>query len=323
MNVQRRGVWIAAVLAPALLLGACAPPVKERRPVDWSYVRTKVPAFWWYGDKMIDVPAARAKGATGAGRIVAIVDTGVLSGHEDLPPATPGLATCGTNSADTSDRRGHGTQLAGIVVGKDKGAATQGVAPAAALVPIKVDCGVVTADSLTRGVDAAIARNAEIVLLALGAYPPAPPDVDAFMSERADRNPGILFVVASIWDGSAAFPFPSWTRRGNVVVVAAMTLADGKGEVPYSARAGDLWAPGRDVETASIDLLTTTRVHDKFFMQGTSAASAIVAGCAALVKQKTGHAGARLKDALIAAAEPKPELKPGSNRRLNCGKAVP
>ena len=54
-------------------------------------------------------------------------------------------------------------------------------------------------------------------------------------------------------------------------------------------------------------------------MQGTSAASAIVAGCAALVKEKTGQTGARLKAALVQAAEP----KPGLGARLNCGKAIP
>ena len=46
-------------------------------------------------------------------------------------------------------------------------------------------------------------------------------------------------------------------------------------------------------------------------MQGTSAAAAIVAGCAALVKEKTGQTGTRLKAALVQAAEPKPGLEPG------------
>jgi subtilisin family serine protease len=140
MNVQRRDVWLVAALAPALLLGACAPPVKDRadRP-RWSYVRTQLPPFWWYQPGLVDVKGARAKAATGAGVVVAIVDTGVLAAHEDLAPALAGLATCGANSADTGDRSGHGTQLAGIVLGKDPGNATQGVAPAAALVTIKVD----------------------------------------------------------------------------------------------------------------------------------------------------------------------------------------
>ena len=57
-------------------------------------------------------------------------------------------------------QNGHGTQLAGIAAGKDPGRATRGVAPAARLIPIKVSCGLVTADALTKGVDRAIAEKA-------------------------------------------------------------------------------------------------------------------------------------------------------------------
>ena len=52
-------------------------------------------------------------------------------------------------------------------------------------------------------------------------------------------------------------------------------------------------------------------------------ASAIVAGCAVLVKERTGQTGARLKGALVQAAEPKPGLGAVNNRRLSCGKAIP
>lgn len=323
MSRRRRGVWLGAALGPALLLGACASmkdPVERPR---WSYVRTVLPAFWWYQPDLVDVKGARGKAATGAGVVVAIVDTGVLAGHEDLSAPRPGVATCGASATDTGDRNGHGTQLAGIVLGKDPGQSTQGVAPEAALLPIKVDCGLVSADSLTRGIDAAITRGAHVVLLALGAYPPGPPDVEAFLTDRADGNPGVLFVVASVWEGGAHAPFPAWTRRPNVVVVGAMTLDDGKAEVPSKPKGGDLWAPGRDVETASIDPAPAASPHDRFYMQGTSAASAIVAGCAALVRQRTGLAGAALKEALVRTAEPRPDLKPGSDRRINCNKAVP
>jgi hypothetical protein len=59
---------------------------------------------------------------------------------------------------------------------------------------------------------------------------------------------------------------------------------------------------GRRVEMSK-QLITVASVllpnsHAQFSMQGNSAASAIVAGCAALVKEKTGHAGSQLKDTL-------------------------
>lgn len=324
MNRDRRGVLVVTAVALALLLPACATtPKPEGKVQRWSYVETRLPPYWWAA--LVDIGGARGRGATGSERRIAILDTGVLPGHEDLANVSPGTATCGTNIADTNttDTNGHGTQLAGIAAGRDPGRATRGVAPAARLIPIKVSCGLVTADALTKGVDRAIAEKADVVLLAPGGYPAGPPDVSAFLKDRIGKNPDILFVVASVWDGTV-YPLPEWTRLDNALVVAAMTLDDARNEVRFSDRAGDVWAPGRDVETADIAPdPANPSLHAPYMMQGTSAASAIVAGCAALVKERTGQTGARLKAALVQAAEPKPGLGAVNNRRLSCGKAIP
>jgi subtilisin family serine protease len=243
----------------------------------------------------------------------------------------PGEATCGKTPADTDDKNGHGTQLAGIAVGRDPGHATRGVAPDAVLVPIKIDCGLVSAESLTKGIDAAIKRKPDVILLAIGGYPAGPPDVATFMQSRVSANPGILFVVASVWDG-IHYVFPKWTRADNALVVAAMTLdaqmgardkVDRTKEIPYSARRGDIWAPGRNVATADIELPPGSTMHSQYFMHGTSPAAGIVAGCAALVKGKTGASGAALRNALVSKADPKPDLGATSNGRVNCNQALP
>ena len=318
MNRDRRGVLVVTAAALALLLPACATtPKPEGKVQEWSYVETPLPPYWWAA--LVNIGGARGRGATGTDRRIAILDTGILPGQEDLPNVSPGTATCGTNSTDTTDKNGHGTQLAGIAAGKDPGRVTRGVAPVATLIPIKVSCGLVTADALTKGIDRAIAEKPDVVLLAPGGYPAGPPDVSAFFKDRIGKNPDILFVVASVWDGNV-YPLPEWTRLANALVVAAMTLDNKGNEVHYSYRAGDIWAPGRDVETADIvPDPADSRLHAPYMMQGTSAASAIVAGCAALVKEKTGQTGGRLKAALVQAAEP----KPGLGARLNCGKAIP
>jgi hypothetical protein len=324
MNRYRRGVWFVAVVALFLLLPACAAPVAKSPVETFSYVNSRLGGTWWYD--LVGVSAARAKGATGKDRTMAIVDTGLLPGHEDFDftNVRQGAAPCASNPTDTTDKRGHGTELAGIAVGKDPGQATRGLAPASGLIPIKIDCGAVSAMWLTQGLDAAIAKGAEIILIALGAYPTDPPDVQAFLTDRVGKNPDKLFVVASMWDGSV-YPFPEWTRLPNVLVVAAMTL-DGTREVPYNAKLGDLWAPGMEVQTAGIDPSPSANPHYPESMQGTSAASAIAAGCAILVKEmlvktKPSLTGAELKTALTQAAEVKPDL--GSSGRLNCAKAIP
>lgn len=334
MNRNRVGVWPVVVLMMSFLLTACATAKKDgadRKVGTWSYITTKIGPSWWYD--RIDVKGARAKGTTGAGRSIAVVDTGLLPGHEDFEPARilPGFAPCASDTTNTTDKKGHGTELAGIAAGMDPGTATFGVAKAASLIPIKVDCGVVYADQLKDGIQAAIDRKADIVLIALGGYPTDRPDLDALLIDLVSKNPGTLFVVASMWDGSAQYPFPDWTRPNppknkvdNVIVVAAMTDDEQGNEVPYNAHLGDLWAPGRGVQTASIEPSPTANPHEPYPMQGTSAASAIVAGCAALVKEKaTGLTGEQLKKALIDAAEPQVNLPSPNNKRLNCNGAVP
>jgi hypothetical protein len=326
-------VRVLTLVAVALWLTACAASPPGSRPgagiqANWSYVGTPLEAFWW--TEVIDLPGARARAGSGAGATVAIVGTGVRTGHEDIGKILPGEATCGSTPADTEDRNGHGTQLAGIAVGRDPGRATRGVAPDAALVPIKVDCGVVSAAALAKGIDAAIARKPDVILLAIGGYPSGTPDVAAFMSSRVGANPGILFVVASAWDGTY-YPFPAWTQADNALVVAAMTLdayqdarhkVDKNAEIPYSARRGHIWAPGRGVATADIEAQPGSAGHKAFLMHGTSPAAATVAGCAALVKSRTGLAGAALRKALVSSAEPKVGLGAAPNGRLNCARAL-
>jgi subtilisin family serine protease len=314
------------VVMLSFVLTACATAQMDgagRKVGTWSYVKTPLKSSWWYD--LVDVKGARAKQKTGADTIIAIVDTGLLPGHEDFDPSKilPGFAPCASDTTDTTDKRGHGTELAGIAVGLDPGKATSGVAPAAWLIPIKVDCGLVYADHLTQGIQAAVDKKAQVILIALGGYPTDRPDLDTLLKDLVGKNEGALFVVASMWDGSAQYPFPKWTALKNAVVVAAMTIDDQGNEVPYNAQFGDLWAPGRDVQTASIGPSPKANPHDPYLMQGTSAASAIVAGCAALVKEKTDLTPEQLKRALIDAAVPQLNLGPTNNKRLNCSRAIP
>jgi subtilase family protein len=133
-------------------------------------------------------------------------------------------------------------------------------------------------------------------------------------------------VVASVWDGQTTYAlpdgntykFPPWTLLDNVLLVAGMRL-DGADEVEFSDKSGKIWAPARDVETASIEDAPGTRgKHAPFLMQGTSAAAAIVAGCAAAVKLDN-EMGKSLKDRLVNTAAP---TLPGRKPRLNCFGAV-
>src|ERR1700675_2152510 len=76
MNRDRRGALVVTAAALALLLPACATaPKPEGRVQTWSYVETRLPPYWWAA--LVDVGGARGRGATGAERRIAILDTGV------------------------------------------------------------------------------------------------------------------------------------------------------------------------------------------------------------------------------------------------------
>jgi hypothetical protein len=144
------------------------------------------------------------------------------------------------------------------------------------------------------------------------------------------KHPEILFVVASVWDGKTmytlpdgtSYVFPPWTQKyKNVLLVAGMTL-DGADEIEYNDKSGHIWAPARDVETASIEdpQPGMGTKHPQFLMQGTSAAAAIVAGCAAAVKTDS-DSGETLKDRLVRKAAYTVGGS-GGKPRLNCFGAV-
>jgi hypothetical protein len=104
--------------------------------------------------------------------------------------------------------------------------------------------------------------------------------------------------------------------------MTTVTIRDGQTtrdvEVPFNEKRGDIWAPGRDIETASIDRSPSARPYDEpYLMQGTSAAAAIVAGCAALIKEATTHTGTQLRQDVLEASE---EAGLPTGRRLKCSK---
>jgi serine protease AprX len=90
----------------------------------------------------IGAPALWGMGYAGAGRVVAIMDTGVDVNHDDLAPRWRG----GVNSwydpngehAAPYDSDGHGTRVMGVLVGGDATGTAIGVAPEAQWIAVKM-----------------------------------------------------------------------------------------------------------------------------------------------------------------------------------------
>lgn len=106
---------------------------------------------------LIGAPALWAMGHTGAGVVVASMDTGVDPAHPDLSARWRG----GSNSwfdpngehATPYDRTGHGTQTMGLLVGGSAGGTAIGVAPDARWIAVKIfdDAGKATLSGIHQG----------------------------------------------------------------------------------------------------------------------------------------------------------------------------
>ena len=168
----------------------------------------------------------------GAGEIVGVIDSGVDSSHPDLSGSIKSYQQ--VSGATATDKDGHGTHVAGIIVGSGKASSgkIKGVAPGATLsvVGIVDENGqpIFPAD-LTDYIKRATTDNAKVVNMSVGcggtngSYGPYAQSLDTFVYE----NPEVLIVVASGNDGTANQGYPDYqtvatpATGNNVIAVGA------------------------------------------------------------------------------------------------------
>jgi subtilisin family serine protease len=128
-------------------------------------------------------------GRTGRGVTVAVVDSGIASGHPHVGAIQRGIALVGEDPSDFRDRIGHGTAVAAAIREK---------APDAELLAVRVfDRALSTsADTLARAIVWSAEHGAALINLSLGTNNPAR---EALMREAVIRvqSLGALVVAAS------------------------------------------------------------------------------------------------------------------------------
>jgi subtilisin family serine protease len=252
--------------------------------------------------------------SNGAGVTVAVLDSGVASDMDLGDRILASVSFAGT--AVQPDPGGHGTHIAGIVAGNGLRSAGQyvGMAPAANIVDVRVlDAnGNGRLSSVIHGIEWVVANRAQynirVINLSLGA-PPAPTyrvDLLAAAVEMAWKR-GIVVVVAAGNDGPAGGTVQSPGIDPYAITVGAtddqgtLTLADDQlawfsswGTPTGGQPKPDLVAPGRRlvsirVPGSTLDGLfaehrvTATNGSSYFRLTGTSQASGVVSGAAALM----------------------------------------
>ena len=253
---------------------------------------------------------------------VAVVDSGVDSGHPELAPNVDERRGRDfvDDDRDPADIHGHGTHVAGTIAAQGNNAAgVAGINWRQALFAVRVLDGDDTGTTATVAAGLDYAGNAGAAVVS-AAFTGAGRDevLDSVMRD----HPATVFVFAAGNSGSDIDRAPIWpcaSDEDNAICVAATTQNDAlAGFSNFGARTVDLAAPGDTI-------LSTWPGGGLEFQTGTSMAAAHVAGVAALVLAHRPYLPApEVRDAVLYGGDRVAGLrvKTATGRRLNARGAM-
>lgn len=232
--------------------------------------------------------------------IVAIVDTGVDTGHPDLQgQLVPGYDFAG-NDFDPypSSGNAHGTACAGIVVAKaNNNLGVSGVAPNCKVMPMRVSMVSGSASTMTRAdaIHAAADSGASIISNSWqtgGIFYQFLEDAVIYAKNTGRNGLGCVIFWSAGNDSFTQIPWPK--SMGEVISVAAMSMCDERKN--YNSCDGETWwgstyGDSLDVATPGVKIYTTDISGSSGYengdytadFNGTSSACPNAAGVGALV----------------------------------------
>jgi subtilisin family serine protease len=262
---------LCAALLPAAAHGAGGDPLRSHQ----------------WGLDLIHADQAHAV-STGAGAVVAVVDTGIDASHPDLAGRIgPGWDFVDGDSTP-EDGNGHGTHVSGIIAADaGNGIGVDSVAPGATIMPVRVlDSGGSGSDAnVAAGIDWATDHGANVINLSLGGAVPTPglglgDAITAAVQHALDQ--GVIVVSAA---GNDGLPFcENDSFGGKVLCVGAVDKRENRSFFSSFGSGLSLVAPGgSDMPGTDEDVLSTWNDGGYQELAGTSQATPHVSGVAALL----------------------------------------
>lgn len=269
---------------------------------------------------------AESKSNKGTGIHVAVIDTGIDTGHSDLRNNIAGGKNCSTGSS-YRDQNGHGTHVAGTIAASNNDRGVVGVAPEAKLWSVRVldRNGSGTWSSVICGVDFVTSKAPKnggpitVANMSLGGGGTSDNNCGNTNSDALHkaicnaRDAGVTFVVAAGNSGADASQSVPAAYDDAVITVSALADSDGKaggtgGATSYGA--DDIFASfsnyGSPVDIAApgVNIYSTWLSGRYKTISGTSMATPHVAGVAALyIATHPGALWTEVKSALQSLGE--------------------
>jgi type VII secretion-associated serine protease mycosin len=254
-----------------------------------------LPTEWWFTSWGIEDrvwPITQGQGVT-----VAVLDTGVEASIPDMSPVVlPGTDETGGSGdgrtdLDTSAVPGHGTGMASLIASQGTHTGFVGVAPRARILPVVIQ-GLVGAAA---GIRYAVDHGAKVINISQAAPSACPDDVQKAVGYALQHD--VVVVAGAGNDGDASNPSVYPANCAGVLAVGAVDSRT----VPWSKTQRQPYVTVAAPGVAMVHFAKDGEVHT--VDGGTSPATALVSGAAALVRSKFPKMPAReVVQRLIASA---------------------
>ena len=233
--------------------------------------------------RFLDVAKAQQV-SQGAGVLVGVVDAGVDATHPDLAGnVLPGTDVfVGSNGGDGwTDTDGHGTRMAGLIAGHGHGPGNAdgilGIAPQAKILPARVGTsGFGGLTDIPDGITWTADHGARVISISAGSSNHTH-DLDRAINTALARDIVVVAGAGNVSQGDNAVIYPA--AYPGVVAVGGVDQNGNHSRDSVTGAQLVLSAPSVDITTAGLN-------HRYGRSSGTSDATAIVAGAAALVRAK-------------------------------------
>ena len=223
------------------------------------------------------------KAQSGADVTVAVLDTGITSGHEVFDGETISDASLSLVDDSINDENGHGTAVSGIIA--------ESTPANVDLLVIKIAdaAGNSSLDYMLTGLDYAAEQGADVANISLNAYYGDTSLSDeriqgdiAAMEERLEavKNQGVVICTSAGNDArdiDSVYNYPAMSEH--VLCVGSINAKESKSSFSSYGEALDFTAPGEAVQCASIAGDSAWKS-----LSGTSMASPYIVAAAAMVK---------------------------------------